>query len=509
MRGGIGVSKARVAQAVFVAVCVAGTFGSVRAAGGTSAFEPQVEYIAIILAAFWFGSWGGALVGVLCGLLVGPLMPSNEASGTAQEVGAWLPRLVYFAGIGGAFGFMQQRLRANLRALRNARDNLEKRNAEILEAERRAEEEVRRLSEAHDNETEALAEIGALSHLDAVVSAGQGENAILDTIAEIICQAIGAELGLVIYLYPMSNTLGVKALSGLHGQSAAKMADAVRRLRMGRALPWRAITERKPVCDRPQAGAAESSGGSGIAAPLLDGDEPFGAVCAVWRHERSFAPADLERMGRLAKQASLAIHKARQHQIIEEVTFDTVLTLAEGIESRASYTSGHVGRVVGYAEVIARGLHLREDEVRAIRYGAALHDVGMLGVPDEILRKPGRLTPEETEQLRMHPYYGSRVCKQAGFLSGLIPIIYHHHERFDGNGYPEGLRGDGIPLGARIVAAADAYDAMTTERPYRAALSEEEAAEALRREAGRQLDPDVVDAFLEALEERRRHRLAA
>ena len=504
-------SKARAIQAAFVAVCVAGAVGSVHAAGGTAAFEPQVQYIAIILAAIWFGPWGGALVGVLCGLLVGPLMPSNEASGTAQEVGAWLPRLVYFAGIGAAFGFMQQRLRVNLRALGRARDDLEKRNAEILEAERRAEEEVRRLTEAHDNETEALAEIGALSHLDAVVSAGQGEDAILDTIAEIVCQAIGAELGLVIYLNPVPNTLGVKALSGLHGESAVKMANAVRRLRMGRALPWRAIMERQPVCDAPYAGdsSAQSSGGSGIAAPLLDGDEPFGVVCAVWRHERHFAPAELERMGRLAKQASMAIQKSRQHRIIEEVTFDTVLTLADAIESRASYTTGHVARVVQYAETIAKSLHLPEAEVRAIRYGAALHDVGMLGVPDEILAKPGHLTQQEIEQIRMHPHHGSRLCKGAGFLAALVPIIYHHHERFDGKGYPEGLRGLGIPLGARVVAVADAYDAMTTERPYRAALSEGEAAETLRREAGHQLDPDIVDALLEALEERRRHRLAA
>lgn len=505
-------SKTRAIQAGFVAICVAGAVGSVHAAGGTAAFEPQVQYIAIILAAVWFGPWGGALIGVACGLLVGPLMPSNVTSGTPQEIGAWLPRMVYFAAIGAAFGFMQQRLRVHLRALAKARDDLEKRNTDLLEAERRAEEEVRRLTEARDREADALAEIGALSHLDAVVSAGQGEDAILDTIAEIVCTAIGAELGLVIYLNPESNTLGVKALSGLHGESATKMANAIRRLRMGRALPWRAIMERQPVSDAPHASESapsDGSGGSGIAAPLLEGNEPFGVICGVWRHERQFAPAELERMGRLAKQASLAIQKARQHCIIEEVTFDTILTLAEAIESRASYTVGHVARLVEYAETIARSLRLPKAEVRAIRYGAALHDVGMLGVPDEILKKPGHLTQDEIAQIRMHPYHGSRLCKRAGFLAALVPIVYYHHERFDGKGYPEGLRGPGIPLGARIVAVADAYDAMTTERPYRAAMSEEEADEALRSEAGQQLDPDIVDALLDALEERRRHRMKA
>jgi HD domain/GAF domain len=503
-------TKLRAVQAAFVSICVAIAVASVHAAGGTDSFEPQVQHIAIILSAIWFGPWGGALVGVLCGLLVGPLMPSSVTSGTPQELTVWLPRLIYFVGVGTAFGFIQQRLRVHARALGKARDDLENRNADLFEAERRAEEEVRCLTEARDNEADALAEIGALSHLDAVVSAGQGEEAILETIAEIVCTAIGAELGLVIYLNPVSNTLGVKALSGLHGESAVKMANAVRRLHMGHSLPWRAIMERRPVADTPnKAESSEGAGGSGIAAPLCEDDEPFGVICGVWRHERHFTPAELERMGRMAKQASLAIQKARQHQVIEEITFDTILTLAEAIESRASYTGGHVARVVEYAEMIARSLHLPEGEVRAIRYGAALHDVGMLAVPDEILKKPGHLTQEETAEIRMHPYHGSRLCKKAGFLAALVPIIYYHHERFDGKGYPEGLRGPGIPLGARIVAVADAYDAMTTERPYRAALSEEEAAKELRNESGKQLDPDIVDVLLESLEERRQHRLAA
>jgi hypothetical protein len=505
------VRKWRAIQAAFVAACVAGAGASVHVAGGTAAFEPQVEYIAIILAAIWFGPWGGALVGVLCGVLVGPLMPSNAASGTSQEIGAWLPRLVYFVAIGAAFGFMQHRLRANLGALRSARDDLEKRNADLVEAEHRAEEEVRRLTEAHDNEAEALAEIGALSHLDAVVSAGQGEAAILETIAEIVCTALGAELGMVVYVNPVSNTLSVRALSGLHGESAQKMAAVIGHLRVGHGFPWWSILERRPVssADTSHSSDPAQGEGSGIAAPLMQEGDPFGAVCAVWRHEREFSRAEMERIGRLGKQAALAIQKARQHQMIEEVTFDTILTLAEAIESRASYTAGHVARVVEYAEMITKNLHLPDADVRAIRYGAALHDVGMLGVPDNILAKPGHLTQEEIEQVRMHPYYGSRLCKQAGFLSALVPIIYSHHERFDGKGYPKGLRGPDIPLGARVVAVADAYDAMTTERPYRAALSEEEAAEALRREAGHQLDPDVVDALLEKLEERRRHKMAA
>ncbi len=446
----------------------------------------------------------------LLALLASRFMSWSGGSGLPQHVFS-LPWSIYVGAAGFALlGVVDLQLMASLLKLRRRRDELTRRNASLEEAARGAQDELRRLTEAHNSETEALAEIGALSHLDAVVSAGQGEEAILDTIAEIICTAVSAELGLVIYLQPFSNALGVKALSGLHGDSAIKMAEAVKRLRIGHSLPWRAIRERASVCDPEDSErAAGAPGGSGIAAPLMEGDEPFGVVCGVWRHQRHFVAADLERMDRLAKQASLAIQKARQHQVIEEVTFDTILTLADAIEGRAAYTMGHVSRVAEYAEMIARSLHLPEAEVRAIRYGAALHDVGMLAVSDRILVKPGRLTPEEVEQVRMHPYHGSELCKRAGFLEALIPMIYYHHERFDGKGYPEGLRGAAIPLGARIVAVADVFDALSTERPYRKALSEEDAIQALSNEAGHQLDPDLVEAFLEALEERRRHTLAA
>ena len=508
-------SRVRALQSAFIALCVLAAVGFVRAAGGTSSFEPQVEYIAIILAAIWFGSWGGALVGVICGLVVGPLMPSNVASGTPQELGVWIPRLVYFVAVGAAFGIMQQRLRVHLHALETTKDDLEKRNQELAEAERRAEEEVRELTEAHLSEANALVEIGALSHLDAAVLAGQGEGAILETIAEIVCTAMEAQCGLVVYLDEGSNTLVLQAQSGLHGESATKMADILGRLRVGQGLPWRAIVTRQPVHSYDVSGDNDSDSAPGkssdrcIAAPLMSDGEPFGAICAIWRRERKFARAEGERMGRLAEQASLAIQKARQHRIIEDVTFDTILALAEAIESRASHTSGHVARIVQYAEAVAGRLHLPEAEVRAIRYGAALHDVGMVGVPDEVIRKPGHLTQAEQEQIRLHPYIGGQFCKRAGFLSPLIPVIYHHHERFDGKGYPDGLSGHQIPLGARIVAAADAYDAMTTERPYRPALSGEEAARSLRDEAGHQLDPEIVDVLLHVIEDGRRRNIRA
>jgi putative two-component system response regulator len=131
--------------------------------------------------------------------------------------------------------------------------------------------------------------------------------------------------------------------------------------------------------------------------------------------------------------------------------------------------------------------------------GAALHDVGKIIVPDAILKKPGKLTPDEFVIVKQHCYSGGQICKRVPFLMDMYPIVYHHHERWDGQGYPDGLRGERIPQGARIVAVVDAYDSMTSDRPYRQAMSHQEAVEILMEGAGRQWDPTVVRIFLETV----------
>ena len=134
-----------------------------------------------------------------------------------------------------------------------------------------------------------------------------------------------------------------------------------------------------------------------------------------------------------------------------------------------------------------------------MRLGAALHDMGKIVVPDSILKKPGKLTPEEYAIVKQHCYSGGQICKRVGFLMNAYPIVYHHHERWDGKGYPDGLKGEKIPLGARIVAVVDAYDAMTTDRPYREAMPLDEVSSILRDGAGRQWDPRIVESFIETV----------
>ena len=182
--------------------------------------------------------------------------------------------------------------------------------------------------------------------------------------------------------------------------------------------------------------------------------------------------------------------------------------LMEAVEVKDAYTGGHLRRVSEYAVAVGEKLGLRGRELETLHYASLLHDVGKLGVPESVLRKEGPLDAQETGLMRQHPEIGARMLERLELLRAAAPLVLHHQERFDGNldgqhpGYPEGISGEKIPLGARIIAVVDAFDAMTTTRPYRAALPTEEAAAVLRRERGRQFDPRVVDAFLGYLGER-------
>jgi putative nucleotidyltransferase with HDIG domain len=173
----------------------------------------------------------------------------------------------------------------------------------------------------------------------------------------------------------------------------------------------------------------------------------------------------------------------------------TISSLARTIEAKDPYTGGHTERVGEYALMLARELGFGEDELEAVEVGAIVHDIGKIGIPDRILLKPGRLDAEEFAEMRKHPEISSYILDGLDVPQVVVEMARHHHERFDGNGYPDGLAGEDIPLAARILTVADAFDAMTSDRPYRAALAVEEALAEVRRNAGTQFCPAVVAAL--------------
>ncbi|MBI3762801.1 MAG: HD-GYP domain-containing protein [Chloroflexi bacterium] len=186
----------------------------------------------------------------------------------------------------------------------------------------------------------------------------------------------------------------------------------------------------------------------------------------------------------------------RRREELENAYRATLLALSRALDLRDTETEEHSQRVTRYSLAIGRELGLDGADLAALELGATLHDVGKIGVPDAILRKPGPLSDEEWAIMRRHPQLGYTILRGVDFLAPCLPVVLHHHEKWNGAGYPAGLAGEAIPLAARIFAIADAYDAITSPRPYKAALPAEVAVERICKDAGTHFDPAVVEAFL-------------
>ncbi len=210
---------------------------------------------------------------------------------------------------------------------------------------------------------------------------------------------------------------------------------------------------------------------------------------------RPFTDAEVRLLDGIAEIGGNAIRRARLFQNLEESYLQMVLMLARTMDARDTYTAGHSERIAELAEAVAQRLGCSEDDIRDIRWGALLHDIGKIGVPDEILRKPGPLTEAEQLVMRQHPVIGESILAPTERMRGVARIVRHHQELWDGSGYPDGLRGEEIPLGARILAIVDAYSAITDDRPYKDAQPHEDAMEELDGGTGIRYDPRVADAF--------------
>lgn len=214
--------------------------------------------------------------------------------------------------------------------------------------------------------------------------------------------------------------------------------------------------------------------------------------------QECFDQGDVSLLTAIAGQAAIALDNARLYQSLTRGYSETIRALVAAIETKDKYTAGHSGRVARNAEITGRELRLDPVEFEALHYAAVLHDVGKIGIEDTILTKPAKLTAAEYALMKKHPELGFKIVGNIKFLSRARLGIRHHHEAFDGSGYPDGIAGQAIPLISRIIGVSDAYDAMTLKRAYRPALGHDVAVEELRRCAGGQFDPEVVEAFLAA-----------
>ena len=233
--------------------------------------------------------------------------------------------------------------------------------------------------------------------------------------------------------------------------------------------------------------------------------EALNKVPSLWAKKSNqknsiFHEEDLLLLTTLAHQIAVAISNSLFYSEIQQNFYDTVEALAEAIEKKDHYTGGHTKRVAHFAQVIAQNMKLSADQLRAVRLGAILHDVGKIGIEDKILRKEAPLTEDEWKSMKTHPQLGFEILHGVEGMYEVTHGIRFHHERWDGKGYPQGLKGEEIPLVARVISVADAYDAMVSNRPYRKGLGPLPAYDEIVKNRGTQFDPAVVDAFVRAFE---------
>ena len=240
-----------------------------------------------------------------------------------------------------------------------------------------------------------------------------------------------------------------------------------------------------------------------IQALRLDADDyllkPFDVDELAIAVRRALERRSLLRQNRFYQQC-LELRVAQLGQQLERLTADALFSLAGAVEARDGYTGAHLERVTRYSQAVGAQLRLDRDQLRTLWIGSLLHDIGKISIPDRILNKPSALSSEELQVMREHPRLGAAILEQSAFLSTAVPTVLHHHERWDGGGYPFGLVRGEIPIEARVLAVADAYDAIVTDRAYRKRRSEEIALQELERCSGTQFDPVVVEAFVQARE---------
>ncbi|NIM20536.1 MAG: FHA domain-containing protein [Candidatus Latescibacteria bacterium] len=241
---------------------------------------------------------------------------------------------------------------------------------------------------------------------------------------------------------------------------------------------------------------------SAMCVPIISRDKVLGLIYLDSTIQSFlFSQEDLSLLSAMAIKAGVTIENARLYDDLRTLFYNTVETLIRALQARDPYTSGHSTRVSRYCLLISEKLGISTKDKHSLYLAAMLHDIGKIGIPDALLQRRGKLSKDEMDIIREHPALGASMIRMLGEMHPIVPLILHHHEAYDGTGYPDGIKGDEIPIISRIIAIADTYDAMTSDRPYRERRKKSEAIKELKRCSGTKLDPKIVDVFLEVLDE--------
>jgi diguanylate cyclase (GGDEF)-like protein len=326
----------------------------------------------------------------------------------------------------------------------------------------------------------------------------------VDEIAEVVVQELERTFGhqLSAVIVPAADgSLEALAVRGAGFGGAGRRPW--RELRASDAVE-RCLVERQPVhVEEMQRGAIRlarsAEVGSEVAVPIIVDSQLWGALDVQEAAPGSFDDAYVRLLGTVATAVGSAVRSAHEYERLERAYLATAEALGSALETKDAHAADHARSVVRNSEAVGRHLGMSGDELRDLRYAAAFHDIGKVTVPEQILRKPGPLTEAERRAVERHPEAAAEILAEVDFLSGVLPIVRHAHEHWDGSGYPDRLSGDRIPLGARVLLVCDAHDAMTADRPYRRALAPDAARDEIKSRAGSQFDSRVTSAFLESV----------
>jgi len=342
----------------------------------------------------------------------------------------------------------------------------------------------------------------ALLEFSRQLSSTEGMDAVVDRIVELSATTLGSPRASVWYQDAAGNEIRLRASHGYSELEHERLA----RLRFPHGLAHEHLVGREPfVVTKEEYEAATGEPGAGrpfaIAPLTLDGGR-LGCISVASPTYDDFTERQLRLLAGIAHQSRLALTNAGNFDTLERTFLETVEALANALEANDEYTSSHARWITDLALKVGEELGLEGASLKRLELGALFHDIGKIGIPETILSKPGPLTDEEREVVQTHPELGEKIIAPIDRLEEVRPIVRHCHERFDGDGYPDRLSGESIPIESRIILVCDAYHAMTTDRPYRKRLPAEEALRRLRASAGTQFDPRVVDVCAEVLTSR-------
>ena len=359
-----------------------------------------------------------------------------------------------------------------------------------------------------DQLREAQGRLAAIYEASQIMSSERDLSRLFERVMDQLFKLVKAHNGVILLFDDREGKLRTEYVKNAQEGKQVKVSSSI----VKRAFDRREALLTSNAADDSRFGAGQSiimqNITSAMAAPLTHQEENLGVLYVDTRGTtNAFSHSDLELLVAFANGAAPAIRNAKYVNELQQAYQDTLIALANAIELRDHYTVGHTWRVTSFAMETAKTLDWPEDKLKECEMGGLLHDVGKIAIDDAILRKPGGLTEEEFMKMKVHPERGARMMRDIERLVPLIPYALYHHERYDGRGYPFGLSGKDIPIEGRLLAVADTFDAMTSNRPYRKGLDPEIAVAEITKGRGSQFDPEIADAFIKTYREGRIHQI--